>query len=30
MKSESDILDVITDVSLAMLYFDTPIKFIEH
>ena len=30
MKSESDILDVIADVSLTMLYFDTPIKFTEH
>ena len=30
MKSESDILDVIADVSLAMLYFDTLRKFIEH
>ena len=30
LGSESDILDVIADVSLAMLYFDTPIKFIEH
>ena len=30
MKSESDILDVIADVFLAMLYFNTPVKFIEH